>query len=101
MINQQKLSQMDRPNVNLKLLRNSTTGRQEGGLPHLLDCGVCNQHTLHNAFKDGAKKTGWDLKAVMQSAYYVFHDCASMRNFYQSQGGKANSLVSSLAHSEN
>ena len=52
-INQEKLSQisMDGPNVNLKLLRNLTTERQEGGLPHLLDCGICNQHTFHNAFK--------------------------------------------------
>ena len=98
MINQQKLSQMDRPNVNLKLLRNSTTGRQEGGLPYLLDCGVCNQHTLHNAFKDGAKKTGWDLKAVMQAAYYVFHECPSRRETFTKVTGKANSLASSVAY---
>ena len=92
---------MDWPNVNLKLLRNLTTGRQECGLPHLLDCGVCNQHTLHNtfnAFKDGAKKTGWDLKAVMQAAYYVFHECLSQRETFTKVTGKANSLAFSVAY---
>ena len=89
---------MGLPNVNLKLLRNSTTGRQESGLPHLLDCGVCNKYTLHNAFKDGAKKTGWDLKAVMQAAYYVFHECPSRRETFTKVRVKANSLASSVAY---
>ena len=63
LINQQKMPQisMDWPNVNLKLLRNLIREIQEGCLPQFLDCGVCNQHTIHDAFKDRAKKTEWDL----------------------------------------
>ena len=39
-----------------------------------IDIGSCGLHTIHNAFKTGAKKTDWKMKNILKAAYQIFHD---------------------------
>ena len=71
---------MDGPNVNLSLLGILKAERKEGGQPDLIDIGICNQRVLHNAFKHGAEKNGWELNKLLSAAYYVFHNSTYRRD---------------------
>ena len=70
---------MDGPNVNLSLLGILKAERKEGGQPDLIDIGICNQRVLHNAFKHGAEKNGWELNKLLSAASYVFHASPARR----------------------
>ena len=83
---------MDGPNVNLLLLKNVQSSRAEGNLPKLLDIGTCNLHTLHLAFKHGAKETGWDLQKIMKAAYITLHDTPARREDYKTETGSTAGL---------
>ena len=78
---------MDGPNVNILMLTNVQKSRSEGNLPKLLDIGSCNLHTLHLAFKTGAKETGWELQKVMHAAYITLHDTPARREDYTAETG--------------
>ena len=56
---------MDGPNVNLSLLGILKSERKEGGQPDLIDICICNHHVLHNNFKHGAEKNGWELNKIL------------------------------------
>ncbi|XP_070176232.1 uncharacterized protein [Littorina saxatilis] len=72
---------MDGPNVNWstfgKLCKDIDTSTQTK--KQLYNVGSCGLHTLHNAFKNGYDKTGWDLDKSLSSMYKLFHDTPARR----------------------
>ena len=62
---------MDGPNVNLKLhalMDDKLCSETEGALA-LLSVGLCGLHTVHNAFKAGAKASEWGIDDILSSLY--------------------------------
>lgn len=61
---------MDGPNVNWKifdLLQNESLASINRSL---LNIGSCGLHIMHNAFRRGAKATGWDVDHTLNSMYW-------------------------------
>ena len=55
---------MDGPSVNLKFYDVFKDTCQDGILHSLIDIGVCSLHVIHDAFRTGAKASGWKLKST-------------------------------------
>ena len=49
----------DEPNLNLCFLEIFKEKRKDANLKPLLNIGTCWLHPVHNAFKHGAKASGW------------------------------------------
>ena len=81
---------MDGPNVNLlthtKVSEEIVVNKYKHGL---LDIGSCGLHQVHNAFKAGVQKSGWDVPLFLKSLHYLFHDAPARREEYL----KANNLL--------
>lgn len=70
---------MDGPNVNWKifdLLQNELLADINRSL---LNIGSCGLHIMHNAFRGGAKATGWEVDHTLNSMYWLFKDSPSRR----------------------
>ena len=64
---------MDGPNVNFTFLKNLRADLQKNpDDPKLLLMGSCGLHVVHNAFKVGALKTGWNISLYLRSSYKLF-----------------------------
>ena len=40
----------------------------------LIDIGVCQLHTMHEAFKTGAVKLTWNIHKILKAVWQIFHD---------------------------
>ena len=49
----------------------------------MLNIGTCGLHTVHNAFKHGAKASGWSIDKVLSSVYKIFGQSPSRRGDYE------------------
>ena len=45
--------------------------------------GSCGLHTVHNSFKTGAKKSGWNVSSFLSSLYYLYKDSPARREDYR------------------
>ncbi|XP_063245001.1 uncharacterized protein LOC134546246 [Bacillus rossius redtenbacheri] len=74
---------MDGPNVNFKVLRLlQQDSRSDPESPQLLDIGSCGLHTVHNSFKTGIKKSGWEIIEFLRALYNLFKEAPSRRGDY-------------------
>ena len=73
---------MDGPSVNCKVLDIVSEKRNENEFEQLLVIASCRQHVLHGVFKNGMTITKWDLRKILQSVFYLFHNCAARRYIY-------------------
>ena len=64
---------MDGPSVNLKFYNVIVQDRQENMVRSLIDIVSCSLHIVHDSFKTGAEKTGWYLKALVHSKFFMAH----------------------------
>ena len=78
---------MDGPSVNHSFYKKIVAHREMTENPPLFDTGSCNLHVMHNGFKVGAKKTGWNLKEAMSSSYNLLNDSPARREDYTSHTG--------------
>lgn len=62
---------MDEPNVNWEVfdLLQSDLVQINKSLLNIMSCGL---HTLHNAFRDGYKASGWEVDHTLCSLYWLF-----------------------------
>lgn len=81
---------MDGPNVNLKLKRLFVSDlRSDEESPQLLELGFCGLHTVHNAFKTGILKTGWEIIEFFRAAHNLFKFAPARRgDFTRITGSK-------------
>ncbi|XP_051238135.1 uncharacterized protein LOC127353140 [Dicentrarchus labrax] len=73
---------MDGPHVNWKIfdmLQKEVLGDVNKSL---LNIGSCGLHVIHNAFRDGCKASGWDIKHALSSLYWLFKDSPARREDY-------------------
>lgn len=63
---------MDGPNVNWKVFNLLQSDLLVQINRSLLNIGSCGLHTLHNAFRDGYKASGWDVEHTLSSMYWLF-----------------------------
>ena len=78
---------MDGPKVNLKFYSVFTEKCLDGIFHSLIDIGVCSLHVIHGAFKTGAEKSGWKLKATLKGSHKILHDTPARREDYTSVTG--------------
>ena len=74
---------MDGPNVNTSFLTSLNEERMDRELSHLVSCGSCGHHTIHNSFKHGENATGWNLKKLLSSMFKIFHESPSRHADYE------------------
>lgn len=67
---------MDGPNVNGKDLNSQLPSDADH---QLLTVGRYGMHTVHNAFRAGAGKTGWDLLSAFALLYWLLKDFLAYR----------------------
>jgi hypothetical protein len=58
----------------------TTTNNSSAGMPGLLKVGSCSLHVVHQASSVGEAQTGWDLKCLLSSGYYLFKDSPKRRS---------------------
>jgi len=51
-------------------------------VPILLNVGMCGLHTVHNAFKAGAKAPGLCVEDIISSLYWLFTDSSARRQHF-------------------
>ena len=61
----------DGPNVNLVFLDILNRFREDNEQPHLVNIGTCRLHTLHNAFKNDEKASGWNTIKLLMPMYKI------------------------------
>ena len=69
--------------MNLHLLEIVKVKRKDANLKPLLNIGTCGLHTVHNAFKHGAKASEWSIDQVLSSLYKIFDQSPSRRGYYE------------------
>lgn len=75
---------MDGPNVNWKFF-DSLRGDLKKEFNHEDICiGSCGLHILNNSFKDGEKSTGWNIRGILSSLYWLFQDSPARREDFVS-----------------
>ena len=45
--------------------------------------GSCGLHTVHNSFKAGVKKSGWNVSSFLSSLYYLYKDSPARHEDYR------------------
>lgn len=60
---------MDGPYVNWKVFELTQKEMNKQVDKALLNVGSCGLHIVHNAFRDGAKATGWEIEHTLSSLY--------------------------------
>ena len=84
---------MDGPSVNILTHKKVSSEILIKKYKHdLLDIGSCGLHQVHNAFKDGLQKSGWDVASFLKGLHYLFHDAPARREEYL----KANDLLNDV-----
>ena len=73
---------MDGPNVNWSFHAKISNVIQEDHGKKLLNIGSCGLHTMHNAFKAGARASEWDLMYFLTSLYTLFDNVPARREDY-------------------
>ena len=81
---------MDGPNVNWKFLELLTESRVEDEIPSLIDIGSCGIHVvMHEAFKTGAKASGWGVSKILKALARLFLDSPARRADYVKMTGSS------------
>lgn len=76
---------MDRPNVNLKMLKvlkSKIQTSSELSNTIMFDLGTCGLHTLHNSFKCAIKAPKWPIVEFLRAIYNLFKNTPSRRADY-------------------
>lgn len=74
---------MDGPNVNWKFYSLIQKQLIEEYSTRLINVGSCGLHTVHNSFKAGVKKSGWNVSSFLSSLYYLYKDSPARREDYR------------------
>ena len=61
-------------NINLAFLDILNRFTEDNEQPHLVDIGTCRLYTLHNAFMNGEKASGWNTNKLLSSMYKMFYE---------------------------
>ena len=80
---------MDGPSVNFKFHRLLTQDLAASVAEDFkfIDIGSCGLHTIHNAFRAGQQKSGWDLESFFTSLHWLFKDTPARReDFFELTG---------------
>ena len=78
---------MDGPSVNHKFLEKVSKERKGDEQHQLINIGSCGLHTIHGAFKTGAKNAKWNINQKLKRAFQVFHDSPARRDDFESVTG--------------
>ena len=74
---------MDGPIVNLKFLDKLQEDRLENEQHELTNIRSCGIHTIHGAFKTGAKSTSWNIRKTSHGSYQILHDSPTRRDHFK------------------
>ena len=87
-LDQQNFLQLsvDGPSINWNVLDIVSEKRIENEFEQLVVIGSCSQHVLHGVFKNGVTITKWDLRKILKSVLYLFHDSPARRDIYMHEG---------------
>eukprot|EP00117_Sycon_ciliatum_P040123 scpid49772/ scgid29541/ len=80
---------MDGPNVNWSVFDKLSKEVEVEAGHRLLNVGSCGLHVLHNAFKLGCSKAGWDIEHAMCCLHWLFHDDPARREDYVELSGSS------------
>ena len=86
-VNKLLQTSMDGPSVNHKFLEKGSKERKGDEQHQLINIGSCGLHTIHGAFKTGAKNTKWNINQKLKRAFQVFHDSPARRDDFESVTG--------------
>ncbi|KAK0151781.1 hypothetical protein N1851_006845 [Merluccius polli] len=89
---------MDGPNVNWKVFDILQKSVQKDVGKLLVNIGSCGLHTLHNAFRDGCKSTGWEVEHALSSIYWLFHDCPARHEDFVTATGYSTNMLRFCKH---
>ncbi|XP_074643983.1 uncharacterized protein LOC141900835 [Tubulanus polymorphus] len=64
----------------------------------LLNIGSCGLHIVHNSFKAGSTKSGWDIETLLRSLYSLFKDSPARREDYETVTGSSIFPMKFCAH---
>ena len=71
---------MDGPNVNISFHKSMQSQIEQSTTRSILDIGTCTLHTMHNSFKDGCKKAGWNIDNFLLACYSLFKESPARRD---------------------
>ena len=74
---------MDGPNVNWSFHNKFESSKRDNFNSGLVNVGSCSLHKIHNAFKEGAKKSGWQIPGFLYALYNLFHETPARREDYE------------------
>ena len=65
---------MDWPNVNWFSHNKFEANKRDNFNSGLVNVGSCSLHKIHNAFKEGAKESGWQIPQFLKALHLLFHE---------------------------
>ena len=78
---------MGRLSTNWKFFNLLQKDRVKKEQHNLMVIRSCSQHTIQGAFKTGAERSGWNMKAILKDAFTILHDTPEKREDYISITG--------------
>ena len=74
---------MDGPNVTWSFRNKFEANKRDNFNSGLVNIGSCSQHKIHNAFKGGAKKSGWQIPQFLKALHTLCHETPARREDYE------------------
>ena len=74
---------MDGPNVNWSFRNKFEANKRDNFNSGLVNIGSCGLHKIHNAFKGGAKKSGWQIPQFLKALHTLCHETPARRKDYE------------------
>ena len=65
--------------MNWKVFEDLQVGLEQHTGRKMLNVGSCSLHTVHLAFRDSVAASGWNIEAILSSAYYLCKDASARR----------------------
>jgi hypothetical protein len=75
--------------VNWKLLELIQEKLKVNNCPPLLNIGSCGLHTVHNAFKHGCKKSGFEVCSFLKAHHFLFFETSARREDFSEITGSS------------
>ena len=69
--------------MNLSFLNMVLEQRRDDNMKQLFEVGTCGLHIVHNAFKHGAKASGWCFGKILKAMYKIFDQASSRKGDYE------------------
>ena len=74
---------MDGPNVNWSFHNKFETNKRGSFNSGIVNVQSCSLHKIHNAFKQVAEESGWQIPQFLKALHMLFHETPARREDYE------------------